>query len=498
VEPHEYASFDAVGLAELIRAGEVSAAEVLEVAREALEDAHAGLNALTMPPFEPALEYEPDGPLAGVPFVVKDSGPFARGVPFALGSRAIRGAVAMVDHDLMTRFRRAGLVALGQSTAPEFGLSFATESVKHGATRNPWAPERGVGGSSGGSAALVAAGAVPVAHGNDGGGSLRVPASCCGVVGLKPSRGRTPCGPLAGEVGFGLVVEFALSRTVRDTAHLLDAVCSPPSGAPPAGDKYALPAPARPYAEEVRAGAAGGADRGRLRVALTTAAWSGVPVDPQIAEVTVNTGKVLELLGHSVVEASPAIDPDAIVEAAMLCAVATGAAVLAAQLVGAAPGRRSSAAPRSLSQGRPDPALLEAVSRRAIAETESFTALDVMAAIDAQHRVTRPIGLFLGRYDLLLTPTIGQLPAPHGTLDYDNPDYTMRSWLRRIFEYGPFTAPFNVSGNPAISLPLGLSREGLPIGVQLVAATGREDLLLRVAAQLEQAVPWRDRRPLDW
>jgi amidase len=483
VEPHEYASFDAVGLAELIRAGEVSAAEVLQVAREALEDAHAGLNALTMPPFEPALEYEPDGPLAGVPFVVKDSGPFARGVPFALGSRAIRGAVAMVDHDLMTRFRRAGLVALGQSTAPEFGLSFATESVKHGATRNPWAPERGVGGSSGGSAALVAAGAVPVAHGNDGGGSLRVPASCCGVVGLKPSRGRTPCGPLAGEVGFGLVVEFALSRTVRDTAHLLDAVCSPPSGAPPAGDKYALPAPARPYAEEVRAGTAGGADRGRLRVALTTAAWSGVPVDPQIAEVTVNTGKVLELLGHSVVEASPAIDPDAIVEAAMLCAVATGAAVLGA---------------RSLSQRRPDPALLEAVSRRVLTETESFTALDVMAAIDAQHRVTRPIGLFLGRYDLLLTPTIGQLPAPHGTLDYDNPDHTARSWLRRIFEYGPFTAPFNVSGNPAISLPLGLSREGLPIGVQVVAATGREDLLLRVAAQLEQAVPWRDRHPLGW
>jgi amidase len=465
LEPDEYASFDAVGLAELIRVGQVSAAEVEDAARRALESAHADLNALTMPPFEPALEHEPTGPLAGVPFVIKDSGPFARGVPFALGSRALRGAVAMLDHDLMSRFRAAGLVALGQSTAPEFGLSFSTESVKHGPTANPWAPDRGVGGSSGGSAALVAAGAVPFAHGNDGAGSLRVPAACCGLVGLKPSRGRTPCGPLAGEVGFGLVIEFGLSRTVRDAAHVLDAVC-----APAVGDKYPLPPPARPYAEEIRA------DPGRLRVALTTGSWSGVPVDPQVADVAVNAGKVLEWLGHPVVEASPAIDPDAVVEAAMLGIVATGAAVLRA--------------PR-----RPDPTLLEAVSRRVLAETEAFTALDVLAALDAQHRVTRPIGLFFGRYDLLLTPTIGRLPAPHGTLDYDNPEHTARSWLRRIFEYGPFTAPFNISGHPAISLPLGHSREGLPVGVQLVGASGREDLLLRVAAQLEQAVPWRDRYP---
>jgi amidase len=468
LEPHEYASLDAVALAGLIRAGEVSAAEVEAAARRAIEQANADLNALTMPLFEPALEHEPRGPLAGAPFVVKDSGPFARGVPFALGSRAIRGAVAMVDHDLMARFREAGLVALGQSTAPEFGLSFSTEPVLHGPTANPWAPDRGVGGSSGGSAALVAAGAVPLAHGNDGGGSLRVPASCCGVVGLKPSRGRTPCGPLAGEVGFGLVGEFALTRTVRDAAHLLDAVC-----APTAGDKYCLPAPARPYAVEVLA------DPARLRIALTTAAWSGVPVDPQVADVAVNTGKVLGLLGHEVVEASPAIDPDAVVEAAMLGAIGTGGAVLRA--------------PR-----RPDPALLEAVSRRVLAETEAFTALDVLAAVDAQHRVTRPVGLFFGRYDLLVTPTIGQLPAPHGTLDYDNPDHTVRSWLRRLFEYGPFTAPFNISGHPAVSLPLGHSREGLPIGVQLVAAAGREDLLLRVAAQLERAVPWHDRRPSLW
>ncbi len=465
MELHEYASLDAVGLRELIRAGEVSAAEVEAVARRALHLADADLNALALPLFEPALDHEPDGPLAGVPFLIKDSGPFARGVPFALGSRSIRGAVALVDHDLMARFRAAGLVTLGQTTAPELGLSFSTEPVKHGPTRNPWALDRGVGGSSGGSAALVAAGAVPLAHGNDGGGSLRLPASCCGLVGLKPSRGRTPSGPYVGESGFGLIVELGLTRTVRDTAHLLDAVA-----APTVGEKYTAPPPTRPYADELRA------DPGRLRVAITTRAWSGTLVDPQVASITVTAGKVLEWLGHVVTEASPDIDADAVVEAAMLGAVATGAALLMA--------------PR-----RPDRSLLEAVSRQVLAETEAFTALDLMAAIDAQHRVTRPVGLFFTRHDLLVTPTLGQLPAPHGTLDYDNPDHTVRSWLRRIFEYGPFTAPFNVSGHPAISLPLGQSREGLPIGVQLVAAYGREDLLLRVATQLEEAVPWKDRRP---
>jgi amidase len=465
VNLREYADLDAVALADLIRAGEVSATEVEAAARRALAYAHADLNALTVALFEPALEHEARGPLAGVPFVIKDSGPFARGVPFALGSRGIRNAVAFADQDLMTRFRAAGLVTLGQTTAPELGFSFSTEPVKHGPTRNPWMPDRGVGGSSGGAAALVAAGAVPLAHGNDGGGSLRIPASCCGLVGLKPSRGRTPCGPLAGELGFGLTVEFGLTRTVRDTAHLLDAV-----SAPPAGDKYQAPPPARPYAHELRA------DPGRLRVALTTRPWSGVPVDPQVAAVAVNAGKVLDWLGHAVTETSPAIDPDVLVEAMTLGTISTGAALLRAPV-------------------RPDRSRLEAVSRQILAETETSTALDVMAAVDAQHQVTRPIGMFFTRHDLLVTPTLGQLPAPHGTLDYDNPEHTVRSWIRRILEYGPFTALFNVSGNPAISLPLGQSREGLPIGVQLVAPYGREDILIQVAAQLEQAASWHDRRP---
>lgn len=461
---HEYADLDAVGLRDLLQRRQVSPTEVEAVARAALQQADADLNALTGPLFESALPADPDGPLAGVPFVIKDSGPFARGVPFALGSRAIVGAVAEVDHDLMRRFRAAGLLALGQTTVPELGLNFATESVKHGATRNPWALDRGVGGSSGGAAALVAAGAVPVAHGNDGAGSLRVPASACGLVGLKPGRGRTPSGPSAGEVGFGLVVEFALTRTVRDAAHLLDAV-----GAPPVGDKYVAPLPTRTYAEALRA------DPRHLRVAVTTHAWSGAPVDPQVAAVTAATGEALEWLGHHVTADSPALDAEAVVDAAMLAEVATGAAVLRA--------------PR-----RPDPALLEAVSREVLADAERWSALDVAAALDAQNRVTRPIGEFLSRYDLLVTPTLAQLPAPHGTLDYDEPGQTFRDWLHRMFAFGPFTAAFNVSGHPAVSLPLGQSPEGLPVGVQLVAAVGREDLLLSVAAQLEQALPWAERR----
>ncbi|MFF4614031.1 amidase [Streptomyces albidoflavus] len=466
LELDEYASFDAVGLRELIRTRQVTAAEVEDCARRALEQADGDLNALTQPPFDPSLAHDPEGPFGGVPFVIKDSGPFAQGVPFTIGSRAIAGAYALVDHDLMARFRAAGLVALGQSTAPEFGLNFATESVRYGPTRNPWNPGRGVGGSSGGAAALVAAGAVPLAHANDAGGSIRVPASSCGLVGLKPGLGRTPCGPTSGEIAFGQLVEFAVTRTVRDTAHLLDAVC-----APAVGDKYQAPPPARPYAEAIRT------DPGRLRIALTTEPWTGGTVDPQVADATVTAGQVLEWIGHAVTGAGPDIDGQAVIEAAMLTVVTTGGAVLRGAL------------------RRPDPAKLEAVSRRVLTEAEEFTLLDVMSATQAQNEVTRSVGRFFQEYDLLLTPTLGRLPAPHGTLRYDHDGHSARSWLHRLFAYGPFTATFNVSGNPAISLPLGQSREGLPIGVQMVAAHGREDLLLQVAAQLEQAVPWRDRTP---
>jgi amidase len=285
------------------------------------------------------------------------------------------------------------------------------------------------------------------------------------IRGLKPSRGRTPCGPDLGEAGFGAACEFALTRTVRDAAHLLDAV-----EGPGVGDKYTAPPPLGRYADQLAV------EPGRLRVALTTRAWSGMAVDPEVAAAALQAGHGLEDMGHVVGEASPAIDWDAVMQGAVAELAALAAPFLTA--------------PRP-----PDPSSLEAVSRRILKEVKDLSALELMAGLDAQNRVTRSVGAFFTAYDLLVTPTLGQLPAPHGTLRYDDPDHTMTSWLRSIFDYGPFTVVFNISGQPAISLPLGYSSGGLPIGVQLVAAYGREDLLFRIAAQLERVMPWNHRSP---
>ncbi|MDX3106225.1 amidase [Nonomuraea angiospora] len=468
MELHEYARYDAVGIRDLIRSGEVTAGEVEATARRALAQADAQVNGLALPIFGPvfsqALGHAGDGPFAGVPFLIKDHGPVAEGVPFTLGSRALPGVVAGRDTELMARFRAAGLVTLGLTTVPELCLSFATESLRYGPTRNPWDLDRGVGGSSGGAAALVAAGAVPVAHASDGAGSIRVPASCCGLVGLKPSRGRITCGPDAGEAMLGMSYEFALTRTVRDAAHLLDAVQGPG-----VGDKYTAPPPRRPYADEV------GADPGRLRVAVTTKAWSGTEVDGRVAEAALRVGHELERAGHDVTEAGPAVDQEAVMRSLVAESVAIASTLLLA--------------PR-----RPDPARMEAVSRQALRAAREYTGLDLLAAFDAQNRVTRSAAAFFTEYDLLVTPTLARLPAPHGTLRYDDPEHTLTSWLDSLDGYGPFTVLFNVTGQPAISLPLGHADE-LPVGVQIVAPYGREDLLFRIAAHLEQAMPWKDRTP---
>ncbi|MFI9557148.1 amidase [Nonomuraea endophytica] len=448
---HEYMEYDAVGLSALLRSGQITADEVETVARQALTLADQQLNALAAPLFDSALRYAADAPFTGVPFLIKDMGPMAEGVPFYLGSRSLGSGVrARSDSDLMRRFRAAGLATLGLTTMPELGIAFTTEPVRTGPTRNPFNLAHGVGGSSGGAAALVAAGAVPAAHASDSAGSIRIPASCCGLIGLMPTRGRVGC-----EQMFGLSQDFVLTRTVRDAAHLLDAL-----GGPAPGDRFVPPAPARPYASELHA------EPVRLRVAVSTEAWPGTPVDAEVAAATDRAARLLEEQGHHVERDRPAVTAEELVEAIVAPQIAFLTGVFRH-------------APRP-----PDPALLEAVSRRVFEEGAELGVFDLVAAFETQERLRRTAGAFFTRYDLLLTPTVAQPPLPHGTLCYDDPSYSVAAWVRAQLEYGPFTALYNVTGQPAISLPLGRSATGLPIGVQAVAAYGREDHLLHIASRL--------------
>ncbi|MGK5557338.1 amidase [Actinomadura kijaniata] len=461
----EYASCDAVALAGLLREGAVTPDEVAGLARRAVERVNPHLNALSQPLFDAPLDHDPHGPFAGVPFLLKDSHPVAKGVRFSVGSRYFADVTADRDAEITERFRAAGFAALGVTTVPEMAISFATESVRYGTTNNPWDPARGVGGSSGGAAALVAAGAVPVAHGNDGAGSIRIPAACCGVVGLKPTRGRTPVGPGASEALFGLAIDFVLARTLRDVAHTLDAVQG-------AGrhDKHRVPAGPVPYRELLAR------DAPRLRVAVLTTPWNGAPVDPEVAAVVDRVAGILDGLGHDVGAPPPAVDPEAVLEAyAVLTTVGIAGVFGEDEKVG---------------DDR-----LEQVTLAILEEARALNAHRAARGFQAADRVAAGLRDHFAEVDLLVTPTLARPPAPHGTLDYDRPGHTARSWLASIFEYGPFTAPFNLGGQPAISLPLGQSAAGLPVGVQLVAAEGREDLLLQVAADLEDHLPWAARRP---
>ncbi|GCD88626.1 amidase [Nocardioides sp. LS1] len=459
----EYSEYDGRGLAEVIASGQTSEAEVVDVARAAIESVNSDLNALAHPLFETPLEHRGSGPFLGVPFLIKDVGPYAAGVPFSVGSMFFEGAVAAQDHELMRRFRDAGLVAIGTSAVPEMAISFATESRRLGPTRNPWDLRRGVGGSSGGAAALVAAGAVPVAHANDGAGSIRVPAAFCGLVGLKPTRGRTPTDV---ETMFGIGYEFALTRTVRDAAYLLDCVEGPQPTA-----KYQIARPAVSYAEAV--------DKAMptLRVGLMTQAWSGVEVDPECAAAAVAVAQELERMGHQVEEVAPSVDPAKLLRAYRSLTTVALAATLASY-------------PRE-----PSDDLLEAVSMSLWREAHELNAVEIGLGIAAFDDVCRAAGTFFEEYDLLVTPTTARTAIPHGTLTYDSPDHSVETWLASIFEVAPFTAAFNIAGQPAVSLPIAHSGDELPIGVQLVAGYGREDRLLQAAAVLEQTMPWRNRRP---
>ena len=471
MELSDYVRRDAVALKALLDAGEVSADELRETALRAIEDVEPQLNAVVHGPFEEPVPHDPSGPLAGIPFALKDLVCAVAGYPLEFGSRMFEGNVAESDTTLGERFKAAGLVTLAKTATPEFGINANAAAVVNGPTRNPWDTERIPGGSSGGSAALVAARALPMAHANDGGGSIRIPASWCGLVGLKPSRGRVPIGPEVGEALMGFAAELAVTRSVRDTAAVLDAVCGP---AP--GDKYYVARPDSPYADDV------GADPGRLRIALYTGSFGGMAPEPEVVAAVEATARELEGMGHTVEPAAPEFDTE-VFSQANLTIWTTFTAALAYGL-GALLGREPSADN------------LETATWAVVQHGLTTSGIDLATADATQNAITRIWGAFLDEYDVFLCPTLPVPALPVGSLDQNDPKHTTAaSWFDEVFPYLPYTPLFNMTGQPSISLPLGSSSEGLPIGVMLSGQSLREDMLIRVSAQLEDAMPWADRMP---
>ena len=461
---------DATALAELVRKKEVTPLELVEAAIRRIEAVEPRLNTLVSRFFDEAraaCPHLPVGPFTGVPFLVKDIVAEVAGAKTFCGSRFVNWTSAR-DSELVARHRRAGLVILGKTQTPELGIVPTTEPVRFGPCRNPWDPMRTTGGSSGGAAAAVAARVVPMAHANDGGGSIRIPASCCGVFGLKPTRGRNPLGPNLGDIMGGLVVEHAVTRSVRDSAALLDATCGPDLGAP-----YAAAAPSRPYREEV------GVDPGRLRVGVSMTSPIGVPTHPDCVAAVLETARLLEQLGHVVEETTPNLEVATLMQAFMV----VWAAGVAANVDGWA-----------LLQGRPpSDGELEPFTVALAELGRKATASDYLLATAALQKASRELQAQTVDYQAVLTPTLAEPPLPLGALDApaDNP---MEAFFRSA-AFAPFTAMANVTGQPAMSVPLAWNGAGLPIGVQLIGRYGDEATLFRLAAQLEAERPWAGRRP---
>jgi amidase len=465
---------DAVEQAALVARGEVTALELLEAAIERIERIDPVLNAVVIRWFDHARDTArtelPDGPFRGVPFLIKDLFAGYAGQPITNGNRALKkeGAISAADTTLVSRFRDAGLVIAGRTNSPELGSVPTTEPLAWGATHNPWDTGRTPGGSSGGAAAAVASGMVPFAHASDGGGSIRIPASCCGLVGLKPSQGRISLGPIRDETA--LSVELCVSRTVRDTATLLDAVRGPAIG-----DTVIAPAPARNYVDEL------GAEPGRLRIGLLDHDPQGGAVAPECAAAARSVATLLESIGHTVEQAWPkALEDNSLrVHFATLWSTNMGVGL------------------RRFEEqiGRPLTAdEFEPVNRLQAEIAAHFTAVDYALAFSAATHFRRSVQAWWSDgWDLLLTPTVAELPLPLGTIGND-PDNPLAA-MERSFRFIPFTPPFNLSGQPAINVPVEWTDAGLPVGVQLVGGYGREDVLLQVASQLEAAKPWAHRTP---
>ena len=468
MSPEDYASQDATGLAGLVRRGEVTPDELARLALEAIATVNPRINCVIDCFIERAegLPVRPDGPLGGVPYLGKDL-PFEKGVKAEMGSQLAQGYVCTEDTELAIRLRRAGAVNLGRTTTSEFALAAATENRLTGRTCNPWNPDRSVAGSSGGAAASVASGIVPFAQGSDAGGSIRMPASFCGLVGLKPTRARVPLAPAPTLAYAGLNNVFVLTRSVRDCAAVLDAVEGPARG-----DAVEIPRPARPYCSEIER------VHGPLRIGFTDEAWSGLTVDRDVAEAVRRTAVLCESLGHHVEEAAPAFDYEPYIAAQKVLWQSFTAHDIAAvaRELGRTPGLDN----------------LQTTTWNCYRRGMALEAGALMAALDVYNEITRAVGAFWDHYDILLTPTCTIAPRPLGTFD---PDGEGADLFDQLGAHETFTALFNATGQPAISLPLEESDDGMPVGMQFVGRFGDEATLLRLAVELEQARPWALRRP---
>lgn len=458
---------DATALAGLVREKEIKPIELVEDAIERIEKINPTVNAVITPMYDLARDIArsklPDGPFTGVPFVLKDILASYAGVPMTMGSKIMKQYVPDYDSETIRRYKKAGLITVGKTNLCEFGLLPTTEPQEFGPTKNPWNVKRTSGGSSGGSAAAVATRMVPMAYAVDGGGSIRIPASCCGVFGLKPTRGRISLAPDYGDIMGGFVNEHAITISVRDSAALLDATagCIP-------GDPYWAPPVARPFIQEV------GADTGRLRIAyLSKPLASESPVHEDCLKAARDAALLCESFGHIVEEASPVADWNAGAMAFLVKFVANTSSVI--KMLG-------------LSQEH-----FEKYTWVINEMAKPYDAADYLMAEQTIHRISREVALFFETYDVWITPTLAQPPLPLGR--FDIPPDTPAKALELSQPFTSFTAICNGTGQPAMSIPLYWNNEGLPIGVHFVGRFGDEATLFRLAAQLEAARPWKDKRP---
>lgn len=462
---------DATALAELMARKELDPQELLETTIARIEAENPKLNAVVHKTYEEArarLKQGVTGPLAGVPFLLKDLLATLEGTPQTAGSQFLAGVPSPHDSELVKRYKKAGLLILGKTNVPEFGILPTTESAHLGPCHNPWKLSHTPGGSSGGSAAAVAAGLVPIAHGNDGGGSIRIPASCCGLFGLKPTRSRTPLGPDYGDVMSGLGVEHVLTRSVRDSALLLDCTLGPDPGAP-----YFPPPPERPYCEEVQK------DPGQLHIALLLEAPTQVPVHRDCKQAVEETAKLCEQLGHAVEPLELHFEAETLFQS-FLTVYAAGTA-WSIKAAAEATGKKAT------------PEQFEPLTWALYEMSEQHTAGDYLLALQKIQKLAREVARTFETFDLLLTPVLAEPPLP--LRSFASPKDSPLAGLMRAASFAPFTPIANITGQPAMSLPLFWNREGLPIGSHFVGRYGDEATLFRLAAQLESARPWSEKHP---